>query len=135
MMSRGNKTGQNNKTRLGRTADRPYWIVILSIIIRAFHQVGAAVFLSAFILKDIHAFSDFYIILAAVTGILLLITEGMRHRQIFREVSGIITVLKLIVLGLAAHHLIPGLPSVLLVFLIASFFSHAPKSIRHRLLF
>ena len=134
-MPRLKKSVQNNRTKLGRTADRPYWVVILSIIIRAFHQVGAAVFLAGFLLKDIQAFSDFYLFLAAVTGVLLLITEGMRHRQIFREVSGIITMLKLIVLGLATHHLLPGLPSVLMVFLIASFFSHAPKSIRHRLLF
>lgn len=129
------KPKEKNGIRLGRTQDRPYWVVILSIVIRALHQIGAAVFLAAFLLKGIHFPPLFYLLLTSVTGMALLFTEGLRHRQIFREVSGVSTVLKLLVLGLAYHDLIPDIPAVLFVFFMASFFSHAPKNIRHRLLF
>ena len=124
----------DQKSHLGRTADRPYWVLILSVIIRALHQVGAAVFLAAFLMKDIVDIPFFYTGLAAVTGILLLFTEGLRHRQLLREVSGISTVLKLVLLGLIYHGWVPAIPAVLFVFLLASFFSHAPKNIRHRLI-
>ena len=123
------------KNRLGRTADRPYWVLILSVIIRAIHQVGAAVFLAAFLLNDPVDIPVFYTGLAGATGILLLFTEGLRHRQLLKETSGVATVLKLVLLGLIYHGWVPAIPAVLFVFLLASFFSHAPKNIRHRLIF
>ncbi len=131
----GQKSNRQNKAPLGRTVDRPYWILVLSLIIRAVHQVGAAVFLAAFLLKGIDAIPMLYLILAAATGGLLLLTEGLRHRQIFREVSGISTMIKIFILWVAHNAWIPAIPAVLFVFLMASIFSHAPKNIRHRLLF
>lgn len=133
-MHKKRKADSGKNAKLGRTADRPYWVVIFSILIRALHQVGAAVFMAVFLLKDLPRIPEFYLVLAAATGVVLVLTEGLRHRQLFREVSGIITVLKLILLGLAYHGWLPVVPAVLFVFLSASFFSHAPKNIRHRLL-
>jgi hypothetical protein len=128
------KEAPSGKVKIGRTADRPYWMVVVSIIIRAFHQVGAAVFLTLFLMNSSPTIPFFYIALASVTGIILICTEGLRHRQLLREVSGVVTVAKLFILGLVYHGLLPAVPSVLFVFLAASFFSHAPKNIRHRLL-
>ena len=135
MMENKDRSPSGSKAPLGRTADRPYWVLIASIVIRALHQVGAAVFLAVYLLADVSVIPRLYITLAFLTGAVLMFTEGMRHRQWFREVSGISTIVKLAVLGLAWHGWFPAIPSVLFVFLLASFCSHAPKHIRHRLLF
>ena len=74
-------------------------------------------------------------LLAGGFGGLLLATECLRHRQIFRELSGAITMLKLLLLGAAYHGFLPLPGTVLLVFVIASIGAHAPKKVRHRLLF
>ncbi|MCG8618185.1 MAG: hypothetical protein MI802_18380 [Desulfobacterales bacterium] len=121
------------KVKLGRTTDRPYWILLLSIVIRAIHQVGAAVFLGAVLLgADL---PWMYLVLAGVSGGLLMLTEALRHRQLLREASGIITLVKTGILGLALHGWLPVVPAVLFVFVLASFYSHAPKNIRHRIWF
>jgi len=39
-----------NSVKMGRIGYRPYWALNLSILIRAAHQVGAAVFLAAYLL-------------------------------------------------------------------------------------
>lgn len=133
----GNKkhTEESEKVRLGRVGDRPYWVLYTSIFIRALHQVGAAVFLSSFLLKDIIKIPTLYLIIVLVSGAGLLITEGLRHRQILREFSGLGTIFKLIILGLAYHGWMPAMFAALFAFAFASVSSHAPKSIRHRLLF
>jgi len=128
-------TSVNTSPGLGRTADRPYWVVLSSIVVRAIHQVGAAVFLAGYLLEIVSTIPGCYLIVVTLSGVILLIIEGLRHRQLFREMSGISTLLKLIVLGLAYHGWLPGIPAILFVFIIASLCSHAPKFIRHRLLF
>jgi hypothetical protein len=127
----GEKT--TDRARLGRTVERPSWIVLFSIGVRAVHQVGAAVFLASFLLGQV-ALPPVYLVIAAVSGVLLLITEGMRHRQLLREVSGISTLVKLMILGMAYHGWVPATTAVFIAFVFASIFSHAPKHIRHRLL-
>lgn len=129
------ETSGTQKVRTGRIGDRPYWIFIFSIFVRAIHQVGAAVFLASFLIPDIITLPLLYLIIACVSGVILLITEGIRHRQLLRELSGISTIVKVILIGLAYHGWIPAVPAVLFAFFLTSFFSHAPKSIRHRLLF
>ena len=131
-MSDEKKTG---KVRMGRVYDRPYWVLILSVFVRAVHQVGAAVFLTSFLFSDTFELPMMYIVIASVSGIMLLVTEGLRHRQLFRELSGVSTLVKLVILGWIYHGGLPAMPAVLVVFISAAFFSHAPKSIRHRLLF
>jgi hypothetical protein len=120
---------------MGQIADRPYWMVIFSVFVRAIHQIGAGVFLAAYLLDAVSILPGMYLATAGVSGGVLILTEMLRHRQLFRELTGISTVLKLVVLGLAYHGLIPPVPSLVFVFVLASLCSHAPKFVRHRLLF
>lgn len=119
----------------GRIGDRPYWILNLSILIRAVHQIGAAVFLAAYLLDAIPEPPTLYVIIALVSGILLLAAEWLRHREIFREMAGMITIVKILLLGAAFHGFLPPWQTVLFVFFIASVGAHAPKKVRHRLLY
>lgn len=130
-----NNKKENETVRIGRVCDRPYWVLILSVFIRAAHQVGAAVFLTSFLFADTFELPWGYLVIASISGVMLLVTEGLRHRQLFRELSGVSTLVKLIILGGVYHGGLPAMPAVLMVFISAAFFSHAPKSIRHRLLF
>jgi hypothetical protein len=128
------KTGLD-KVQMGRIGNRPYWVLNLSNVIRAVHQIGAAVFLTSFLMEKIPTPPAIYVYIALASGVVLFVTEGMRHRQIFRELSGLSTVLKLFLLGAAYHGYLPATPTVLLVFFLACMMSHAPKFIRHRLVF
>jgi hypothetical protein len=123
------------EVRLGRKADRPYWVLVVSIGIRAAHQVGAGVFLASFLFRDTMTLPVFYLVLALGTGGMLLITEGIRHRQFFREIIGVSTMAKLILLGIAVHGRIWVSLLVVAAFVLSSVCSHLPKNIRHRLIF
>lgn len=120
---------------MGRIGARPYWVLNLSIIIRALHQVGAAVFLASFLIDEITAPPILYLVLVAVSGVALVVTEAIRHRQIHRELSGAITLVKLLLLGAAYHGFLPATATVLVAFVLASMGAHAPKAIRHKLVF
>lgn len=120
---------------LGRTGYRPFWVLKLSICIRAVHQIGAAVFLASFLLDEISSPPPFYLLLAIGSGIALVLVEGMRHRQMHRELSGLSTFIKLVLLGAAYHGFLPQTLTILAVFILASISSHAPKLFRHRLLY
>lgn len=126
---------KSDTVRLGRTGHRPFWVLKLSITVRAVHQVGAAVFLAAFLLDDISRPPLPYILLATISGIVLLLVEAMRHRQIYRELSGLTTITKLILIGAAYHGYLPETITILAAFMLASISSHAPKLYRHRLLY
>lgn len=119
--------------KMGRIGNRPYWVLNFSILVRAGHQVGAAVFLTAFLL-DIQ-FPSFYLIIVFGSGIALFLAEWMRHRQICRELSGVSTFIKLLLIGAAYHGFLSASIAVLLAFVLASVGAHAPKMVRHRLLF
>ncbi len=121
--------------RLGRIGYRPFWILKLSILLRAIHQVGAAVFLASYLLDPIPGPPSFYVFVALCSGALLLMAEWMRHREIYRELSGASTFFKLFLLGLAYHGFFPATATVLAAFFLASIASHAPKQYRHRLLY
>lgn len=123
------------ESRLGRIGYRPFWVLKLSILLRAIHQIGAAVFLASFLLDEIVAPPPLYLSLAMVSGVALLFAEWMRHREIYRELSGLSTFVKLILLGLAYHGIFPQTPTIIIAFFLASIASHAPKLYRHRLLF
>jgi CHASE2 domain-containing sensor protein len=119
--------------RIGRTTDRPYWMMMLSIIVRAAHQIGAAVCLGAFLLGADLPWP--YLLLAGTSGCLLMLTEALRHRQLLREAVGVVTLVKTGIIGMALHGWIPAVPAVLFAFVLASFYSHAPKTVRHRIWF
>ena len=129
------KVRNENQYATGRVKQRPYWLVILSVIVRALHQVGAAVYLSSYLLPGINGPPVFYLGLSVVTGLLLIFTEGLRHPQSYREVSGLGTLSKLLVLGAAYHNYLPETAAVLAAFIIAAIAAHLPKNIRHRLVF
>lgn len=126
-------TGKYSGT--GKIGYRPYWVLLLSVVLRALHQVGAAVYLASFIIEGVTGPPQAYLLLAVLSGVALWITEGMRHRQIYREVSGFGTFVKVILFGLAYHQVLPPLPTILAAFLLASICAHLPKEIRHRLIF
>lgn len=121
--------------RLGKSQQRPYSLFLVSVFIRALHQVGAAVYLSSFLLVGITGPPAFYLGLAVVTGLLLMVTEGLRHVQIYREFAGVGTFVKLVLLGIAYHGLLPQTPTVVAAFIVAAVAAHLPKNIRHRLLY
>ena len=127
--------GHPRDSRQRRTADRPYWIWLVSIFIRALHQVGAAVFLAVFLLPGKPDLPRLYIVLAAATGLMLMATEMLRHRQLLREPAGLATFVKLAIMGIGLHGWLPAVPAMLTAFVVAAFFAHAPKHIRHRRLF
>lgn len=134
-MAEKESDGKKIVQTLGRTAHRPSWVLGLSIAIRAAHQVGAAIFLAAYLLDEIGEFPKIYTLLAVASGGALFITEWLRHRQLCREFGGVATIGKCLLLGAAIHGFLPGTPAVLLAFLIASLAAHAPKNIRHKLLY
>jgi hypothetical protein len=134
-MQKGTGKDCENGAKMGRIGYRPYWVFNLSILIRALHQVGAAIFLAAFLLDVIPAPPSGYVTIAVLTGVLLFASEWLRHRQVHREFSGVVTLVKLLLLGAAYHGFLPAQGTVLLVFILASIGSHAPKQLRHRLLF
>ncbi|BCL61895.1 hypothetical protein DGMP_25880 [Desulfomarina profundi] len=134
-MDKNRKQDRFNKAGLGKTGYRPFWVLNLSIGIRAAHQVGAAIFLADYLINREWTPPPFYLGLVILSGAALVFTEAMRHRQLYREVSGICTIIKLLLLGAAFHGILPAKGAVLTAFILASISSHAPKMFRHRLLF
>lgn len=120
--------------RQGRIGHRPFAVVVFAVAVRALHQIGAAVFLAAYLLDSLRPPQP-YIILAVGSGAVLVVTEWMRHRQLYREFSGLSTLVKLGLLGAAYHGLGPESLLVAAAFFLASIGSHLPKPYRHRLLF
>ncbi len=126
---------RNDQPMCGRIGNRPYAILLVSVAIRAAHQVGGAVVLCA-VLFDLSGSTVFpYLVLASVSGVLLVATEAMRHRQIYRETAGVSTAVKLALLGLAYHGYLAEGWAVPVAFVIAALAAHVPREIRHRLLY
>ena len=125
----------NSDLKLGPVGPRPYWVVLVSVVIRAMHQVGSAVYLSSFLLDNIVGPPDFYLWLTVITGLALVGTEAMRHRALYREVAGLATIVKVLLLGIAFHGYLPETATVAVAFVVAAVAAHLPKNIRHRLIF
>lgn len=128
------KAGSNGSIAMGRVADRPFWLLCFSILIRAAHQIGAAIFLASFIFEKL-TLPFTYLALTLITGFALVFTEGIRHRQLYREFAGLSTMLKLLLVGAAYHGVLPETLGVSVAFVLASVGAHCPKNIRHRLVF
>jgi len=128
-------TAKKMKSITGPVSPRPYWVVLLSVVIRALHQVGAAVYLSSYLLDTITGPPRLYLWLSVVSGLLLLTTEGLRHREWYREVCGAATIVKVVLLGIAFHGYLPAAATVVTAFVIAALGAHLPKDIRHRVLY
>lgn len=130
-----NGNGSEENVRMGRIGYRPLWVLNLSLLIRAVHQVGAAVFLAAYLLDILPGPPVLYVFVVFLSGGLLFGSEWLRHRQSYRELSGMTSIVKVLLLGMAFHGFLPLQATVLLVFVMSSIMSHAPKRVRHRLLF
>lgn len=127
------KEGQGNT--MGVIGARPFWVLGLSIFVRAIHLVGAGVVLTFFLLFEGAKAPFAFTLLTVGSGVVLLFTEWLRHRQIWREFAGVATFVKVVLLGAIFHGFFPGRETMLLVFVLASVAAHAPKLVRHRLLF
>ncbi len=134
-MGEENENSWGEPAGMGRIEYRPMWVLYLSVVVRATHQLGAAIFLAAYLLDLLPGPPAFYVLVAALSGVLLLLIEWLRHRQIFRELAGMVTLGKVLLLGAAYHSLLPQKETVLLAFFLASVGAHVPKQVRHRLLF
>jgi hypothetical protein len=134
-MKKTDRDTSSSSLSLGRTEHRPYWVLLCSVAVRAAHQIGAAVFLTSFLFTGMVIPAGNYTWLAVISGFVLLATEGMRHREMYREVSGVATGIKCVLIALAVHGLLPGTPLIITAFILASLAAHAPKNIRHKLLY
>lgn len=126
---------RNADGTMGRIGNRPFWVLSLSIVVRAIHLIGAAVVLTTFILGGMVPPPALYTWIAFASGMLLLVTEWIRHRQIYRELAGVATFVKVLLLGAVYHGVLPTRETVLLIFFLAVVAAHVPKLVRHRLLF
>ncbi len=134
-MAAGRQQGAGTAPACGRIGDRPYWVLLGSVAIRAVHQVGGGVVLASFLLDWPAGPPAFYLWLAVLSGALLTATESLRHRQWYRELAGVSTLLKLLLLGAAYHRFLPAAPAVCAAFLLAAVAAHLPRELRHRLLY
>ena len=122
-------------SKLGKTGDRPHWIRSGSVFIRAAHLLAASAVAGVYLLSVEDADARFWWILAAGSGVLLLLAEFLRHQELYREVAGWSTIVKLVLIGM-----IPVLPAagfwlMSAAFVVAVLGAHAPRRWRHRKLF
>ena len=134
MAEAGKRRGNSSGQRSGRIGPRPYWVLLVSVAVRAVHQVGAAMVLASCLLGDGVLTLDRYFVVAAVSGVLLVGSEWLRHRQLYREVAGLTTLLKCLILAAVVHGLVPAVPWLPVAFVAACLAAHAPREIRHHLL-
>ena len=121
--------------KLGRTGNRPQWLRTGSVFVRAVHLVGAGALLGGYLFGVERSMMLPYVGIAAMSGLVLIGTEFARHRELYREVAGWSTIVKLLIL--LTFPLFPDSAGLLmiLVFLIAAIGAHLPRRYRHRLLF
>ncbi len=119
------------RDQLGRVWHRPMWLYWLSLWTRAAHQLGVALLLG-FLFFVPEEPSSVLVWAAMGSGLVLVMLEAVRHREMYREFSGVVTIGKTLLLGAAMHQLLPRLPVFLLVFIVAALVAHAPKRLRHR---
>jgi hypothetical protein len=127
-------SGNGRRLQLGRVGHRPYAAVWFSVLCRAIHQLGAGLLLAALIFTSVGAPPGWVWWLTAVSGVLLVVLEWWRHRELYREVAGVATAVKLLLVVAAIHGLIPQLGGLLAVFMLAAVAAHVPKDIRHRVI-
>ncbi len=120
---------------LGRTGARPWWIRTGSVFVRAAHLLAASAVAGVYLLDVPDADAYAWWVAAGVSGVLLLGGEALRHRELYREVGGWATVLKLALIGVipACRGAAPWLMSA--AFVVAVLGAHFPRKWRHRKVF
>lgn len=129
------KNESDKNAKIGRIDERPAWVRHLSLPVRALHQLGAAVILATWLFDGPSVGAGLFLALTLVSGGLLMAGDWMQHRQLLRELVGVATLGKILLFGVAYHGFLPRGTTVVLVFLGAAMVAHAPRKIRHRLLF
>lgn len=131
----GDKTSKTTKysVRLGRVGNRPLPRLWLSIVIRALQQLSAGFYLGTVFLQGGN--NRQMLFCTVISGGFLLVAESLRHRQMYREVTGLMTCIKCVLLGWVAHGLMYSQWLLVAVFFFAAIVGHAPKNIRHRIFF
>jgi hypothetical protein len=110
-------------SRMGRIGHRPFWILHLSVLIRAVHQVGAAVYLAAYLLGAGISPTSGYALVAYFSGVLLVFTWP--DRQLYREIA-----LATLSFSSVPRCILPAVWAVLTAFVLASICAHLPKQLR-----
>jgi hypothetical protein len=105
------------------------------VFVRAAHLLGTSAVLGAALFGVAGAAVHPWWIVAAASGVLLVVAELLRHPELWREVAGWATVAKLVLVGvgLAVSPAGPWLLST--AFVVAVVGAHAPREWRHRKLF
>jgi hypothetical protein len=124
-----------SKSNRGKVSDRPFWIRTGSVFIRAVHLLAASAVSGAYLLTVENTGAHTWWLVAGISGVLLLVAEFIRHVELYRELGGWSTILKLVLIGCipAAPATAPWLMSA--AFVIAVLGAHFPRRWRHRKLF
>ncbi len=121
--------------KLGRTGDRPQWLRTGSVFVRAVHLIGAGALLGGYLFGVERSLMLPYVWVTLASGLVLIGTEFARHRQLYREVAGWSTIVKILILLTLPLFRDHAGTLMIVVFLIAGIGAHLPRRYRHRLLF
>lgn len=122
-------------SELDKMGDRPSRVRIGSVFVRAVHLLAASAVAGACLLNVEGTGVRTWWFVAAISGVLLLAAEFIQHAELYRELAGWSTILKLVLIGgiVAAPAAAPWLMSA--AFVVAVLGAHAPRRWRHRRLF
>ncbi len=124
------QTEKPDRSRLAPTSERPYAIYLGSVFVRALHLLAAGTILGAYLLGAGRENLPTFHAIVALTGGMLVVSEWMGHRELYRQLSGISILTKLILLGLLPIFPDYGAPLVVTAFLFSAITSHLPKKLR-----
>jgi hypothetical protein len=112
--------------------ERHRWIRTGSVFVRAAHLLGASAVAGAYLLGVEGLPLRGWWILVAISGVLLLLAELVRHPELWREVAGWATLVKLVLIGLIPA--VPGEAAWLMgaAIVVAALGAHLPKRWRHK---
>ena len=118
----------------GRHRDLPEWARLGSVVVRAGHIAGFAVIAGAAVAGAAPPAIHAWWALVAGTGVLLAASEWASHPDLWRQLSGWATLLKVALIAVAAA--LPGaaVPLVLAAIVVSALGSHLPKRWRQRLI-
>ena len=115
------------------TSNRPSTIRTGSVFVRALHLLAASAVAGGYLLSGEVEVPLGWWIAAGVSGVVLLAAECSRHRELYRELAGWATLVKLGLIGVVP--ILPGVASPWLMgaaFVVAVLGAHSPKVWRHR---
>lgn len=115
--------------------EQKYRIRFIAVFIRAIHLTASAVILGGFFVKGSFADIRIFIYLSLASGLLLLVMEWLRHPQLFAELAGWSTILKISLLVIAGIYHQFAIPLLFTAFIVSCIGAHLPKNWRMRRMF